>query len=954
MALDDILNPIARQTPRELDKILSTEEEKPSEGNLWKLLDLINRPGYTATGAERALLKGENPLTGAWRGLTGQDKFTKSDILGDLGWNPESTAGKFAKGALGFAGDILDPLDALNWIGLGQVSKTAGKGAKLARKAIQVEAPYISKLLPKTAQESVAKGADKLNEILAGSESFNKINEAIPRKIGEGYEQLRNAPGVSKLTDTLSELFGGRRSGVTPAQGETLKEAKSLKRSLSSGGEVRGRRQAERIRKEQNAFIKTLKDQGLSNEEINRAVTERNKDLLSIPMEEVSQSPLERQLLQESTASETAARIASDKNVRANYVYKILLDPTQTTKKVKVNESLGSKYKKIIRRDGSVVIGDATKGTATINGENMFNYGKAVEYIQNKFKNNPEQLERHLNELNNLGVKQGEDSIKNLIAYEVPVSNPVKGGIKNRIEFAKIENATPRELESIGIKNISDPAVLAQLSEIKAGQLRGLKAYSDKVKELGVEIKGDIPKGMREVEGVESLKGYAFEEPLAKQIEQDTKVYKSPESFEKVGKLIDSVQGPIKTLLTKLSIPFNARNKVAGWISNAQNGLNKASDVIHYDTKAIKALWNNDPKVLKEAEEWGVIGAGQVGGGDIEKSLTAMIKEGKLPENKLQEFNAIINKYLLRPADKASSIVENSNRLALFTYLRDKGMSAAEAAKKVADTHFDYRELTQFEKTFLKRIFPFYTFTKNNVPYQLKLLLTKPKTLTPFVKAKRNLEATIPEEDKIDLSLMDDKMKNRNLIQIPGKNKSVLSSEAFLAASDLGKLTPSKSAQTVIEMLSPLIKMPLEMANNYSFYTGKPLEKFPGEKVPVFEGLLGENAPLVSKRYVKPAADMLRAVREASRNADTLRNDGKIKAVMDMLLGARFMPIDEGKSAGYMIGSARKEINDIKTRLRYAKTKKETDLLNSQLEKAVQKLNNLKIKQSELTKEKVA
>jgi hypothetical protein len=68
------------------------------------------------------------------------------------------------------------------------------------------------------------------------------------------------------------------------------------------------------------------------------------------------------------------------------------------------------------------------------------------------------------------------------------------------------------------------------------------------------------------------------------------------------------------------------------------------------------------------------------------------------------------------------------------------GGSAEDALQRIATSQFDYGELTTFEKKFMSRAMPFYTWTRKNVPYQLQQLGRHPNRYVALMHAKKNLE----------------------------------------------------------------------------------------------------------------------------------------------------------------------------------------------------------------------
>lgn len=82
--------------------------------------------------------------------------------------------------------------------------------------------------------------------------------------------------------------------------------------------------------------------------------------------------------------------------------------------------------------------------------------------------------------------------------------------------------------------------------------------------------------------------------------------------------------------------------------------------------------------------------------------------------------------FLARWGEDVASAVEGYNRIAPFIAFRRQGMSAAEAARKVKAAQVDYKAMTQFERKVMKRIFPFYSFTRRMTPFVIEQLIQRP------------------------------------------------------------------------------------------------------------------------------------------------------------------------------------------------------------------------------------
>lgn len=104
----------------------SAAPEPEDESLFWRALGLLNRPNAAIMGGVRAAALGQDPIEALARGFGGEDNYSGRDVLAAFGADPESTLTKVA----GFGLDVVNPLDPLNYVGVGALTK-AGKGAKV-------------------------------------------------------------------------------------------------------------------------------------------------------------------------------------------------------------------------------------------------------------------------------------------------------------------------------------------------------------------------------------------------------------------------------------------------------------------------------------------------------------------------------------------------------------------------------------------------------------------------------------------------------------------------------------------------------------------------------------------------------------------------------------------------------------------------------------------------------
>ena len=99
---------------------------------------------------------------------------------------------------------------------------------------------------------------------------------------------------------------------------------------------------------------------------------------------------------------------------------------------------------------------------------------------------------------------------------------------------------------------------------------------------------------------------------------------------------------------------------------------------------------------------------------------------------------------------KANNLVEWNNRVPMYLYLKAKGFSPQEAAERVRFLQLDYRNgLSQVEKTYMRRLAPFYSFSRLMAPVMLKTLKDRPGgVMAQMIKASSRMggrDAMTPE-----------------------------------------------------------------------------------------------------------------------------------------------------------------------------------------------------------------
>lgn len=312
------------------------------------------------------------------------------------------------------------------------------------------------------------------------------------------------------------------------------------------------------------------------------------------------------------------------------------------------------------------------------------------------------------------------------------------------------------------------------------------------------------------------LKGTLLPESIAKHIDETSRILFNDESTKNFLGFYDKALNIWKSSVTGWFPAFHTRNFLGATFNNFLAGVTNPGRYL----QARKIISGADgnlitrtgkkysfDQVRKLIKEEGILG--QPGRMDVMRTTAEMV-------------SPTITQKITRPPRFAMEFVENRVRTPLFIDRLIKGDSPAEAVKKVFKFHFDYspEALTAFERGVAKRLIPFYTWTRNNVPLQFEMLGKQPGKYAGFFKGKRAIEKEVPaeklaEEEKI----LPDWMKEMFVTRLPGEKPRYL--QLDLPMEDLAKIPVTQSGRReLISLITPLLKVPTELYANRNFYFG--------------------------------------------------------------------------------------------------------------------------------------
>lgn len=251
------------------------------------------------------------------------------------------------------------------------------------------------------------------------------------------------------------------------------------------------------------------------------------------------------------------------------------------------------------------------------------------------------------------------------------------------------------------------------------------------------------------------------------------------------------------------------------------------------------------------------------------------------PAARKSEEIGVDTNFVIRNMNKLSSGVEDVNRFATFWAKGMQGFTPERAGLISRTTHVDYRHLTNFERNVMRRIIPFYSFSRHMIPHQLNMLMHNPggpvaqairagnvarsgEYVPEFVGRGLAIPASgAPEGQKRFISGFDlpHELLNDYLVMPRLDTSSVAGFMQSVAQWGGDEL------KTLMGQTHPTIKGSLEWATGQQFYSGRDLADLDSNIGRMIQNATGaENAP-----YVPNFIDQGLAMSPMARYMTTLR-----------------------------------------------------------------------------------
>ena len=311
---------------------------------------------------------------------------------------------------------------------------------------------------------------------------------------------------------------------------------------------------------------------------------------------------------------------------------------------------------------------------------------------------------------------------------------------------------------------------------------------------------------------------------------------------------------------------FHSRNFMGGVFNNFLAGVSPGTTqkAIRLDRAYKKALKGSDSVEARRhlIENFGEDGAayaqaiefGAIGGGQTSEVAEAFSDLGQAGSRRFQTKTKLpqgpINNAVTRKSFEVGSKVEDVLRSSLFIDRVRKGAAPSEALGDVHKFHFDYDDLSAFESQVARRVVPFYTWSRKNLPLQIEGLLTNPKAYNRYQHVKRNIELGTEEEETVP-GYVEEGLHIRLPFELPGGRTYIIPELPFK------ELTRTVDPGEIFGSTSPLVKTPLERKFGKKSFQNVPFRIDPQEVPASWPGigraleLIGKAEEIDGKYYAK-------------------------------------------------------------------------------------------------------
>lgn len=763
---------------------------KKDDGALNRVFDVLSRPNYAVantaaellgldkkrSGREKGYTGADDPLEAFWKGLSGQNKTTFTGMYGEQ-VDPNAPQGSIrsTSGAMGIGliSDIV--LDPTTYMGFGTVTKARNlsvggeKAATVASKADDVaRLPQRIDVARKSAAASARGGREYARHFVDSLRQTRPVLDDVA-EAGQRLIRVDDPKAAQKILESEPLLMTGK-VGTNEAAKVSRAAARDYKTAaLAAGEDVTS-----------PAFLQAQKDVGRKAVETARAAARTRIDDANTTlkaMENAATKTAELRFggrtilrsekvggsLQALNRAFEHTKVGNAQNLaRRAFIpsAEIGNQKIHNTARVFANRSSArwEEELQLIKKTFDGRVGGFAK---TSKGDRRL-ITRALE--RGTDKGLPAHLKPHYNfaktkldeiasEEVTAGVKAAGDLIPNYVPHyygarrKVPLS--VKGGRFNTLDEALAHGVRPEmDVADLMARRLAESHRMVNnryLMEHLRSQY-GL-VVNGKTRQ-GREMMRWVQEG-RMVEGGrihKTLKGAYFDPDIAHSLKALNEVIERPATAQEFIRVFDKVQGKIKFLMTAPNPGFHVRNLMGDtWV----NFLDGVTDVKRYrQARSIQNYLDNPGAVVLSVK------GKSYSAEDLWQAYEAYgLKSGYFHADTgvVDEGIGIVGGRASNAIKNASETREDFTRLAHFVDAFEKESKSAKtadeafeaAAMRVKKFNFDYQDLTYIERNYFRRVIPFYTYMRKNIPLQISMLWAQPGKVSGVDKVTRAIQGAL-------------------------------------------------------------------------------------------------------------------------------------------------------------------------------------------------------------------
>lgn len=959
-------------------------QPKYQHSPLTRALETVLRPSYGSMNMiKEAMFKDErpggafNPLAAFGRGFSLQKKTIGKDIMRKLGVSEEPLfeahlfkdrlrIAPSKAGIAGFAADVLNPLDPLNWLtfGVGKAGLTAGRsGMELLPKAFGTESSIrIADLLgnPKLLDDVTGRTVDDVATQISSiaqkhaPDKKNEIMQEVHRgMLGMNTTTRTKIPGVSDkmaIKTRMTVPFTNKHltDVAIPGSHHLVRAITSMgERASKTGiGDKLGRSFSTKYTPQTvpgSVFLRVLSGDIKPGDKLWENTVERLAHELHF-----SSGPKEYQRFKEGVHQvfERARKDEDQWRLNVEFIFKdltirdkkdVMRYAAENLPYDQIPKHLQPAYRSFQGWKQGIVKEYLDMGIPV---KELDNYVPHVVVGGRLSKKEAKLLTDIFGQSSKQSLKKGENPI-----WDVAISGDPH--LKDK-KF----HATPEEINKVlGREWLTEDAAIAM-------SMRGARFL--KAKELVVFLRGSIEKYGLTIADVNKIKGgvqlpksigerdlkeilarsgvdaealmahrnlptgyafyqvrtnsggrislepvndltdakgvFAFPEEFGRAFNDYVNLHFDPTAGNAIERLVDRFTAGFRMVAYMWNpghIPRDAYSNVAlSWLAGLRDprvygqAMKLYKPLEHQGAKEhsmfVKALEReaSGEELFEKARGLGVVDTGQALG-ETPMSIRAALG-GREAWNPLKYSDAYTKLMI-----DSTRMVDNYTRFSLFIDGLNKGMTLEQSAIRVKKFLFDYFDLTPFERKWMRRVIPFYTWLRKNIPLQVEQLMKQPGKLATFGKYHR---AMSEDDEWVDPEKSPSWAQKGMAINLPG-GMSMMSN---LPYADLAHLPVSKeTGRQFMSNINPLFRYLPEVFFGQESFSGMPLEWYPGEKtdIPIAGALAhraGIDLPKIPRRTVGHAAYQIPFVRNLDTMLDPEGSERSFARLMSFLGGPPF------------------------------------------------------------------